>query len=319
MKPYKQRIPGTDVWIEMIPVRGGEYLMGSPESEKGRKKDEGPQHKLKIQPYWIGKYEVTWQQYDVWSFSLDIQRRKLKKAKATPLDKIADAVTRPTKPYTDMTFDMGHDDYPAICMTQLAAKMYCKWLTAKTGNAYRLPTEAEWEFACRAGTKTAYSFGNDPKTLGEYAWFKGNSKTDDFEDGKYHKVGKKKPNPWGLYDMHGNIAEWVLDQYDPNFYAKSMKMQWPPFGPVNIVTKEYPATVRGGSWNQPAAELRSAARLGSNKSWKEQDPQLPQSIWYLTDALHVGFRIIRPLKPAPEKDRLKYTLDPPPGIKNDKQ
>jgi len=319
MKPYKQRIPGTDIWIEMVPVRGGEYLMGSPASEKGRKKDEGPQHKVKIEPYWLGKYEVTWQQYDVWSFSLDVQRRKLKKAKATPLDVVADAVTRPTKPYTDMTFDMGHDDFPAICMTQLAAKMYCKWLSAKTGNYYRLPTEAEWEFACRAGTKTAYSFGDDPKKLGDYAWFAANSKTDDFEDGKYHKVGQKKPNPWGLHDMHGNVAEWVLDQYDPGFYAKSMKTKWPSFGPINIVTKEYPAPVRGGSWKQPAAELRSAARLASNKSWKEQDPQLPQSIWYFTDALHVGFRIIRPLNTVPEKDRLKYTLDPPPGIKNDKQ
>ena len=319
MKPYKQRIPGTDLWIEMVPIRGGEFLMGSPASEKGRKKDEGPQRKVTVEPFWMAKYEMNWQQYDVWSFNLDIQLRKLKKRKATPLDKIADAVTRPTKPYTDMTFDMGHDDFPAICMTQLAAKMYSKWFSAKTGSYYRLPTEAEWEFAARAGSKTAYFFGNDPKKLGEYAWFIDNSKTEDFEDGKYHKVGKKKPNPFGLHDIHGNVAEWVLDKYDPTFYGKSRTMKFPSFGPINIPTKLYPRAARGGSWKQPAAELRSAARIGSNKSWKEQDPQLPQSIWYHTDALHVGFRMIRPLKTVPEKVRLKYTLDPPPGIKNDKE
>ena len=135
-------------------------------------------------------------------------------------------------------------------MTQFAAKMYCKWLSAKTGRYYRLPTEAEWEYACRAGTKTAYSFGDDPTKLGDYAWFSDNS------DEKYHKVGLKKPNPWGLYDMHGNVAEWCLDQYVADQYKRLGNK--PVANPVVPVTKPYPQVARGGAWTDeaPAAAER---------------------------------------------------------------
>ena len=297
MKPYTDVIASADVAFDLLPIPGGKFLMGSPNSEAGHKDDEGPQHEVEIEPFWMGKCEVTWNEYEIWMFNLDIQRRELNKIAPTPREQQADAVTRPTKPYTDMTFGMGKEGFPAICMTQLAAKTYCKWLSAKTGRYYRLPTEAEWEYAARAGTKTAYSFGDDPEKLGEYAWF-----FDNAEDA-YHKVGTKKPNPWGLHDMHGNVAEWTLDQYIPDFYqqfaGKVSKNPWA------VPTKLYPDSVRGGSWDEDPAGLRAASRRGSSKEWKQQDPQLPQSIWYFTDALFLGFRIVRPLHEPSDAEKAK--------------
>lgn len=303
MKPYTEKIANTELSFDMVPIPGGEFTMGSPAGEKNREDDEGPQIQVKIEPFWMGKHEVTWNEYDVWSFSLDIQRRKLLRGKSDAKEKAADAVTRPTKPYVDMTFDMGHDGYPAICMTQLAAKTYCKWLSEKTGHYYRLPTEAEWEYACRAGTKTAYSFGDNPAKLDDYAWHYANC------NDTYQKVGQKKPNPWGLYDMHGNVSEWVLDQYIPDAYKK-----WSGKGtlkfPVNTPTRLYPRIVRGGSWDDEPEALRSANRIFSSSDWKIQDPQIPQSIWYHTDAVFVGFRVVRPLKVPTAEERKKYNLDP---------
>ena len=301
MKPYTQKVIGTDAKFDMVPIRGGKFLMGSPANEADRKEDEGPQFEAEVEPFWMGKCEVTWDQYELWGMGLDKQFRKVTGAKSTEWDTLADAITMPTKPYADMSFGMGKDSTPAICMTQLAAKMYCKWLSAKTGYYYRLPTEAEWEYACRAGTKTAFSFGDDPADLDDYGWHYGNS------DDKYHKVGQKKPNPWGLYDMHGNVAEWVLDQYTQDGYAqfagKSLK------NPILTPKKIDPRTVRGGSWFDDADRARSAARTGSSLDWKAQDPQIPQSVWYLTDAEWVGFRVVRPLRKPSAEEAMKYDID----------
>jgi formylglycine-generating enzyme required for sulfatase activity len=269
--------------------------MGSPASEADRKPDEGPQHDVELDPFWIGKKEVTWDEYEIFMLKTDFQRRQVQAIASTPLDKLADALARPTAPYTDMTFDMGKYGFPAISMTHYAARLYCQWLSAKTGRYYRLPTEAEWEYACRAGTTTAYSFGDDPGQLGDYAWYFDNS-----ED-KYHKVGEKKPNPWGLYDMHGNVTEWCLDQYYPDYYqqfaGKTVK------NPVAVPKEIYPNVVRGGSWDDDPDRLRSAARRGSNIDWKMQDPQRPQSVWYHTDAQFSGFRIVRPLNEPSQAEK----------------
>jgi formylglycine-generating enzyme required for sulfatase activity len=300
MKAYVEQLPGMEVKFKMVPIRGGTFLMGSPASEKGHKKDESPQHSVAVSSFWMEEHEATWDEYQLWGSGLDLDRRTRLNAAATPRDKLVDAIARPTRPYADMTFGMGRSGYPAICMTQLAAKMYCKWLSAKTGRYYRLPTEAEWEYACRGGTTTAYSFGDDPKKLGQYAWFTDNS------DEKYHKVATKKPNPYGLYDMHGNVAEWVLDEYRADGYRVTPGTA---DNPVAVPSKEYDRVVRGGSWDDDAEGCRSAARTASNKEWKKQDPQFPQSIWYLTDANFVGFRVVRPLVPPTAEEARHYELD----------
>jgi len=295
MKVYTNTIPGTTVTFALVPIPGGEFLMGSPDGEAGRKPDEGPQHKVKLSPFWMGRCEVTWNEYELFMYP-DYEKQRVK-ADDSNKNSDSDAISRPTKPYVEMSFGMGKDGYPAISMTQHSANKYCEWLSAKTGQFYRLPTEAEWEYACRAGTTTAYSCGDDPSKLGDYAWFESNS------DFKYQKVGRKKANPWGLYDMHGNVAEWCLDQYTPGYSPLSGGAAQDPWAQP---TKPYPHVVGGGSWDEPAEGRRSAARRASNKSWKAQDPQLPKSIWYLTDAQFLGFRLVRPLKVPPPEEMMKY-------------
>ena len=295
MKPYRETIEHTEVTIDMVTIPGGSFLMGSPQSEPGRNDDEGPLRNVKVEPFWMSAHEIIWGAYEVWMFQLDVRRRRLEQPNTTDGDRTVDGLTGPTQPFTDMTFGMGKEGYPAICMTQLAAKTFCRWLSAKTGRYYRLPTEAEWEYASRAGATTAYHFGNDPGKLGEYAWYAGNS------DDKYQKVGTKKPNAWGLHDMHGNVAEWVLDQYIADSYSKSAGMVVD--NPLAIPTRLYPRVVRGGSWDDDPARLRCAARGKSDASWKQQDPQIPKSRWYHTDALHVGFRIVRPLREPSDREK----------------
>ena len=328
MVPYTEKIPGTDVTFEMIPVPGGEYLMGSPATEAHRAKDEGPQVRVKVEPFWMGKCEVTWGEYRSFMAMYDAFK-KLQRLASNPANSGAaakddwklvqshawngkledkwnvDAVTSPT-PLYDSTFTYGVGDQPnqpAVTITPFSARQYTKWISGVTVSNYRLPTEAEWEYAARAGTKTAYSFGDDPKKLGDYAWYQANSEE------KTHPVGTKKPNPWGLHDMHGNVAEWTLDEYQPKSYAKLGAGPFDTKAAIRWPTKTFPRVIRGGSWLAPAAAVRSAARQKSEeKEWKLSDPNIPLSPWWYTEepATGVGMRIMRPLKPlsAEEKKRV---------------
>jgi formylglycine-generating enzyme required for sulfatase activity len=295
-KAHSVALPDSEYVIDFVAIPGGDFVMGSPAAEADRNADEGPQQKIVLDQFWMQKTEMIWDIFEMWQMDVDRQRRTSAKIATEGRNIKADAITRPTPPYVDMTFSMGKNGYPAICMTQLAVKTFCMWLSAKTGHFFRLPTEAEWEYACRAGTTTAYHFGDDASKLGDYAWYADNS------DFQYQKVGLKKPNPWGLYDMHGNVSEWVLDQYKEDTYSKLKGAK----NPLQVPTELYPRVVRGGNWDQDADRLRASIREGSNGDWKQQDPQIPQSVWYHTDALGVGFRLVRASVIPPVEDLHKY-------------
>ncbi len=317
IKPYTQKIPGSDTSFDMVPIPGGEFLMGSPEAEKDRTADEGPQHRVEIKPFWMGKYEVTWEEYDIYRGKPTDEKEEgdkkpekkdeaaKNKGKGEETKRDPDATTHPTNVYIDPYYNFGGGKQPAISMTHHAAMEYCYWLSKKTGKTYRLPTEAEWEYAARAGTKTAHFFGDDPKNLGDYAWFADNS------DEQPHKVGEKKPNPWGLYDIYGNVSEYCLDHYDKNYYS-TFSAGKTILEPVLMPTaKRFPHVARGGSWADGAAQLRSASRRGSDMTWIKLDPQRPRSIWWLTNADFVGFRVVCPVEEQEnlKKLRSKVTLD----------
>lgn len=312
MKSYAEKVRlANDANIDLIAIPGGEFSLGSPDSETDHKPDEGPQRKIKIEPFWMGKLEITWDLYRPFmengkarnkdgTLNRDSNLTTSEAPSVQGSETLNDTITQPTPPYMPMHFQMGDGytkEFPAVGMTQHAANKFCEWLSEQTGHFYRLPTEAEWEYACRAGTTTAWSFGDDASKLPEYAWFAENSEF------QYQKVGKKKPNPWGLYDMHGNVAELVLDQYFPDSYAKFKDGESNPWVPAPL---RYPTVVRGGHWDQDAAMLRSAARLPSTKDWKVIDPQIPKSIWFFTNAPWLGFRIVRPLKTPPVEEMHRY-------------
>ncbi len=279
----------------MVPIKGGHFIMGSEKKESGRLPDEGPQHQVRIDSFWMAQFEITWDIYNLFvERQIDAQQNEQGIGNEVSIN--VDAVAGATIPYVDMTNGMGIQGFPAVNMTQYAASKFCEWLSAMTGNFYRLPTEAEWEYACKAGTQTAYSFGNDTSQIDDFAWSNQNS------NGTSHKVGLKKPNPFGLYDMHGNVAEWTLDAYAADTYAKRKKVDNPFEKPV----KTYPRTLRGGSWSSSTENLRSASRMASNKTWKARDPQIPKSKWWHTDAPFIGFRIVRPYTTPSRKEQQVY-------------
>lgn len=306
-KPYVESIADTSVSFEMIPIPAGEYLMGSPPNEPGRSEDEGPQVKVKVNGFWMARIETTWDLYDLYYKNEQIPEGD--KRREEPVVS-ADAMTRPTPHFTDDTWGHGREGKPTLGMTHHAAMMFCHWLSKKTGKTYRLPTEAEWEYACRAGSTTAYPWGDDPKALGDHDWFAGNAEDDT------HEGAKKKPNAFGLFDMNGNVAEWCFDHYSRDDYKRlaGEKLAVNPFRkPTNV---KYSHVVRGGSWADEPAKCRSATRRGSDKTWLKRDPQKPQSIWWMTDCDWVGFRVVRPVEDIAE---LKSFLPPVTWTSRDKE
>lgn len=316
MIPYKVEL-SDKVSFEMIPIPGGKFKLGSPDSEKGRKSDEGPQVEVEISPFWLGKCEVTWSEYREYiSFGVAFSDPDgIRAIKVTEANKV-DAVTCPSQLYAMENFtSYGSGDLlPAVMMTQFSARQYTKWLSKRTELSYRLPNEAEWEYACRSGSVTAYCYGDDPSKLSEYAWTKENG------DGTDHQVGQKKPNSWGLHDMHGNVMEWTLDAYTKDRYSsltdKYKKIQMDErkkmigLGLTEWPKKFYSRILRGGCVFQTAEQARSAARYSDNKEWHDTDPERPKSPMWYRDELSIasGFRILRPLE-SMTKDELARCWD----------
>ena len=306
MVPYEATIPGSEVVFEMMPIPGGVGQIGSPADESDRADDEGPTFRVRFDPYWMGKYEVTWSEYKEYMALYDPFVRFAEEGlrPINPSSK-ADAITAPSKLYEpSFTFSAGDDPrQPAITMTQYGAKQYTKWLSLLTEEFYRLPSEVEWEHAARAGTKTAFYFGDDASQLGEYAWHTDNS---EYET---HLVGEKKPNPWGLYDVYGNAAEWCLDQFYEDRYSSYADKEIDVAEAVAWPEKLYPRVLRGGSWDDDPADCRSAARgVSDDDEWRSYDPNRPQSPWWFAsdESQDVGFRIMRPLRSPTREHRDRY-------------
>jgi formylglycine-generating enzyme required for sulfatase activity len=321
MVPYTVAIPGTEVSFEMIPVPGGTYKMGSPEDEEDRGDDEGPQIEVTVDPLWVGKTEVSWAEYKEYmrlylifkEFEADGERQVNDSNRP-------DAITAPTELYDpSFTFEYGEEpEQPAVTMTQYSAQQYSKWLSLITDQQFRLPTEAEWEWAARAGTTTAYSWGDSPDEIDDHAWYFDNA------DEGAPPVGSKKPNAFGLHDMHGSVAEWTVNRYDEDGYASYAKAK----GPLNATEMvrwpetSSPCVMRGGSWEMDPEQLRSAARLASDdEEWKEEDPNFPKSPWWFTSdpARGVGFRLFRSYKPLGKEMIVKFWEPNAQDVKEDIQ
>lgn len=247
MEPYIETIPRTLVKFEMIPVRGGSIETPDPARPGARKKAQAGD-------FWIGKFEVTWDEFDIYLYGLDLSNEEEEKKEE------ADAVSRPSKPYGSPDRGFGHEGYPAISVTYHAAERYCHWLSVKTGKKYRLPTEVEWEYACRARILPSGPLAR--AALDKVAWHWDNS------DDKTHPVGKKEPNAWGLYDMLGNAGEWCKP------------LQGTP-------------VLCGGSYRDSPEKISPSARQRHTPGWQSTDPQNPKSKWWLSDGPFAGLRVLR--------------------------
>ncbi len=292
---FTEKIPGTSVSFDMVAIPEGQFVMGSPKNESLRKPDEGPLHPVKLSRFFIAKVEVSWDEYLEFFKATSSQGRKEIEENAN-----VDAISGPTPPWGAPDQGWGKGPRPAITMTWKSANVYCKWLSKVTGKKYRLPTEAEWEYAARGGTKTPYFFQGDAKkytsegffkkilgvdttTIQSYVAYKENSQSQTFE------TNAVKGNPFGLKNMLGNVYEFCSDFYSPTAYQVDKKGAVNPKGPK----KGQEHVIRGGSFKSDAKDVRCAARdFTKTKAWLVTDPQMPKSVWWYSDCIDIGFRVV---------------------------
>ena len=296
---FTEYVPGSNVSFEMLAIPGGSFQMGSPEDEPFRNEDEGPTVEVSINSFFMAKIEVTWDEY----LAFFKQTGSLIKTTDTySMDQgEVDGISGPTPPYGAPDQGWGKGKLPAITMTHHAAEVYCQWLSEITEKPYRLPTEAEWEYAARGGTSTPYFFDGDPRryvnkgirnklfgvdTTGINSFITYN------ENSRARSAGPDQviENPFGLVNMLGNVAELCADWYAEDAYAQYPEgIQVNPAGPSSGEER----VVRGGSYREDAAHVRSASRgFTESEAWMNTDPQIPKSVWWYSDCFHVGFRVV---------------------------
>ena len=297
---YTEQIPGTSIEINMIAIKGGTFKMGSDKKESFSKEDEYPVRNVTLSPFFMAEIEITWDQF--WAFYANTMSEG-----RTPPEAVyennsrsdVDAVSGPTAPFGFPDQGWGHGKRPVITITHYAAETFCQWLSLQTGKKYRLPTEAEWEYAARGGTETPYFFEGNPKDYSDEGFMRKffSAKTDVISDyviysknssNRTQEPDKVKPNPFGLKNMLGNVMEYCADKYSENAYSQTGENVTNP-----IVTEGEEWVVRGGQYNSDAAGLRSAARSRTyHDEWMKTDPQQPKSIWWYSDIKGIGFRVI---------------------------
>jgi sulfatase modifying factor 1 len=301
---YTEFIPGTAVSFDMVAIAGGAFQMGSPESEPYRDDNEGPAHRVSVSSFWIGRVEVTWDEFEAWYRATAAEGRTDTRLMYAQMDTAAgvDAITGATPPYVPPDQGWGRGDRPAITMTHYAAVQYTRWLSQVTGKRYRLPTEAEWEYAARAGTGTTYFFQGDPRQYTERRLWnrvfgRNTAVIDSFAIYAGNSGARTQPptavvaNQLGLLNMLGNVREFCLDWYSPDTYERSntgdvvVDPRGPPTGTEHVL--------RGGSFRSDPADLRSAARDHTTRDrCLMTDPQVPKSVWWYSDCTDIGFRVV---------------------------
>jgi sulfatase modifying factor 1 len=307
---YTEYIPGTTVSFDMVAIPGGAFRMGSPESEPYRRADEGPVHLVAVDSFWMGRIEVTWNEFEAWYRATRSEGRSDTRLME---EEDVDAITGATPPYVPPDQGWGKGDRPAITMTHHAAEQYCRWLSEVTGKRYRLPTEAEWEYAARGGSDGPYFFEGSPTQYTERRWWNRlfGRHADVFDsfvvhrgssDGRTQPPAVVAPNPYGLQHMLGNVREFTADWYAPDTYRQRA-------GDSLVVNPLGPETgdehvVRGGSFRNDPADLRLAARDHTrSRACFLTDPQIPKSRWWYSDCVDIGLRVVRSSAQPGDEDR----------------